>query len=202
MDDDEVYDSRSIARAQSAHILSRKNEERDQMKQRMQQKARKTRQVQAKKRADKIAEWQRKMKRSPFRVDLLAENERIDEENQIRFRVESKREKQLTKQKQRVKNEIILKALSETSDLEALRQEKRAIQMEEKRLKALLDLEKTNGHRKQDQQAATRAERQRKQAIQQHSRTQRIKEKDEVDRVRRDLLRAKLNVSTKQEPFS
>ena len=41
-------------------------------------------------------------------------------------------------------------ALSEASDLEALRQEKRAIQLEEKRLKALLDLEKAGQHRKAD----------------------------------------------------
>ena len=41
-------------------------------------------------------------------------------------------------------------ALSEPSDLEALRQEKRAIMMEEKRLKALLDLEKASAHRKAD----------------------------------------------------
>ena len=56
-----------------------------------------------------------------------------------------------------MKNEIILKALSEQSDLDALRREKRAIQLEEKRLRALLDLEKTNGHRKQDLLAAQRA---------------------------------------------
>jgi hypothetical protein len=39
-------------------------------------------------------------------------------------------------------------------------------------LKALLDLEKTNAHRKQDQLAAQRAERQRKQAIQEYNRSQ------------------------------
>jgi len=45
---------------------------------------------------------------------------------------------------------FLLQALSEASDLEALRQEKRAIQLEEKRLKALLDLEKAGQHRKAD----------------------------------------------------
>jgi hypothetical protein len=55
-------------------------------------------------------------------------------------------------------------ALAEQSDLEALRQEKRAIQMEERRLKALLDIEKANAARAADRMAAARAEKQRKQA--------------------------------------
>merc|ERR1711865_81497 len=178
------------------------NDERDAMKRTMGAEKKELRIRKEQKRKQKLAEWQVKMKRSPFRVDLLAENERIDEENKVRITEESRRERQLSKQKRNVKNEIILKALSETSDLDALRAEKRAIQMEEKRLKALLDLEKTNSHRKQDQLAAARAEKQRKQTIQEHSRTQRIAAGREVDRVQRELLRAKLNVSTKQEAFA
>lgn len=199
----EVYDSRSIARAQSAHILSKKNEERDKLRRKFEQQKKETRMRYAKKRQDKVGEWQKKMKRSPFRVDLLAENERIDEENRIRLREETRREKKLTKKKDQVKNEIILKALSETSDLEALRREKRAIQMEEKRLKALLDLEKTNSHRKQDSLAAQRAERQRKQNIAEHSRALRISERSESERAATQLLAAKLGVSGKVAgPFS
>ena len=56
----------------------------------------------------------------------------------------------MSKRKEKVKNEIILKALAEASDLDALRAEKRLIAIEEKRLKALLDLEKTNASRKED----------------------------------------------------
>ena len=47
--------------------------------------------------------------------------------------------------------------------MEALRREKRVIIEEEKRLKALLDLEKTNSHRKMDMLAAQNAEKRRKQ---------------------------------------
>ncbi len=54
--------------------------------------------------------------------------------------------------------------MSEQSDLEALRQEKRAIQLEERRLKALLDIEKAKAARAADRQAAARAERHRRQA--------------------------------------
>ena len=48
--------------------------------------------------------------------------------------------------------------------MEALRQEKRAIQLEERRLKALLDIEKAKATRAADRQAAARAERHRRQA--------------------------------------
>ena len=44
----------------------------------------------------------------------------------------------------------IIQVLSEFSDLEALRQEKKAIMEEEQRLKALLALEKTKTHGKTD----------------------------------------------------
>merc|ERR1719263_897436 len=105
--------------------------------------------------------WRRKMERSPFLVDQVAENERIDEENRVRLAEEAARKKMLKSRKSKIKNEIILKALAEASDLDGLRQEKRLIAIEEKRLKALLQLEKASGHRKADLMAAQRAERQR-----------------------------------------
>jgi len=93
-------------------------------------------------RSEKREMWNQRLRNSPFTVDLLAENERIDEEFQVRTKEESRRSKSLAKKKAKVKNEIILKALAETDDLEALRQEKRALAEEEKRLRAMRDLEK------------------------------------------------------------
>lgn len=52
-------------------------------------------------------------------------------------------------------------ALAESSDLDALRREKRAILEEERCLKALVDIEKSSGHRKAQMLAALRAEKQR-----------------------------------------
>lgn len=86
--------------------------------------------------------WKDKTKHSPFAVNLVAEDERITEENSIRIKEETERRTKMEARKQKAKNEIILKALSEFSDLEALRKEKRAIMDEEQRLKALLSLEK------------------------------------------------------------
>ena len=132
------------------------------------------------KKVTRQATWRRKMEKSPFLVDLLAENERIDEENRVRIRENLARERALSKRKEKVKNEIILKALAEASDLDALRAEKRLIANEEKRLKALLDLEKTNGHRKSDLLAAQRAERQRKQVHAEYRRQQKKQQQLEL----------------------
>ena len=152
--------------------------------------------MQAKKQAQ-TERWRQKMDRSPFLVDLLAENERIDEENRVRLREEARRERILEKRKNKVKNEIILKALQEASDLDALRAEKRMILNEERRLKALLDLEKTNSKKKQDMLAAQRAERERKQMQNNFRRQQRLKYETELTIAKREALRLKLGVKEK-----
>ncbi len=108
--------------------------------------------------------WVKKTSNSPFAVDLAAENERISEENRMRIEEEETKRKKLEARKEKAKNEIILRALSEFSDLEALRREKRAIMEEEQRLRALLSLEKASINRKADRLAAERAQRQRQQA--------------------------------------
>tara|TARA_B100000475_G_scaffold106320_1_gene77622 strand:+ start:864 stop:1265 length:402 start_codon:yes stop_codon:yes gene_type:complete len=92
---------------------------------------------------------------------LVAENERLDEENKVRLAAEARQVQLLDKQRVALKQQVIVRALREESDLDALRREKRAIVDEERRLKALLDLEKTQTRSKVDMQAAERAERQR-----------------------------------------
>ena len=63
---------------------------------------------------------------------------------------EERKRKEFLQRRDQAKNEIVLKALAEFSDLEALRREKRAILEEEQRLKALLALELANGRGKAD----------------------------------------------------
>ena len=103
-----------------------------------------------------------KYSKSPFRVDLVAENERIDEENLVRLKERSRQRQRIERRKEDAKNAIIIKALEESNQLEDLRKEKRKILEEEKRLKALIRLEKTNATRKQDRIIAERAERKRR----------------------------------------
>jgi hypothetical protein len=155
------YDRRAMARVESAQLMSRKFIERDAVKASLLQEQASVRRSTRASRDRKTREWEVKTAKSPFRVDLLAENERVDEENKVRLREEARRAKAAERRRIQAKNDIILEALTEASDLEALRREKRAIIEEERRLKALLDLEKTNGHRKAQMLAAQRAEKQR-----------------------------------------
>ncbi|OQS07055.1 hypothetical protein THRCLA_00937 [Thraustotheca clavata] len=158
------YDSTAkLSRAESAEIFSKKFVERTQVKASMIEDEKTKRLQKEKRRQVNIQKWQVKLAKSPFKVNLVADNERLDEENRVRLAEESRRLKALENKTKQVKNDIILKALQETSDLEALRREKRVIIEEEKRLKALLDLEKTNSHRKMDMLAAQNAEKKRKQ---------------------------------------
>lgn len=60
-------------------------------------------------REERVARWKEKTKNSPFAVNLVAEDERITEENTIRVKEEEARRKRLQTRKDQAKNEIILK---------------------------------------------------------------------------------------------
>lgn len=58
----------------------------------------------------KIAEkWNKRMTNSPYNVDLVAEDERIFEENRIRKQEDERLRKEVFERKEDSKNEIILK---------------------------------------------------------------------------------------------
>ena len=179
---------RALARAQSAQIMSKKFLQRDRVKQEM--KAEEARLKQQKKAAQKRqqAKWQQKMTQSPFTVNLVAESERLEEEHAVRLVDEAARQKDIERRQLASRQEIILRALQEESDLEALRREKRAIIEEERRLKALLDLEKTNGHGKQDHLAAQRAEKMRHQTKKDYRRSENIAAIEDMREKEKDLL--------------
>mmetsp|Transcript_2511 Transcript_2511/g.2472 ORF Transcript_2511/g.2472 Transcript_2511/m.2472 type:complete len:221 (-) Transcript_2511:185-847(-) len=155
---------RKFVEYESAMILSRNTMERDKLRAKYQEEQRQKEAKAAKLREDRLQSWKKKTSKSPFAVDLVAEDERIQEENRIRNAEEEARRKIAQSRMEKAKSEIILKALSEFSDLEALRQEKKLILEEEQRLKALFALEKTKTHGKADRLAAERAQRQRHQA--------------------------------------
>jgi len=192
-EDEETMDRYVATRRESARIMSKRFVERNEVKAKIMRDREKVhRRLQASKKK-KENQWRRKMERSPFMVDLIAENERIDEENRVRIEEETRRERMLLRRKEKIKNEIVLKALSEVSDLDALRREKRLIADEEKRLKALLIMEKANAHTKADLMAAQRAERQRKQVQAQYRRARLREETQKRRELETELLREKLN---------
>lgn len=199
--DDEPMDSYAATRRESARIMSKRFLERNQVKAKIMREREKVHRRLQNSKKKKENQWRRKMERSPFMVDLIAENERIDEENKVRIEEETRRERMLSQRKEKIKNEIVLKALSEVSDLDALRREKRLIADEEKRLKALLIMEKANAHTKADLMAAQRAERQRKQVQAQYRRARLREETQRRRELEVELLREKL-AAPPQQAFS
>ena len=79
----------------------------------------------------KVKDWpaccrdEPKSNRSPFLVDLVAETERIDEENKVRSRTRTKKQRAAEQHRQKAKNDLIFHALREEDELESLRMEKR-----------------------------------------------------------------------------
>ncbi|KAJ0396000.1 hypothetical protein P43SY_000773 [Pythium insidiosum] len=201
-DDDDDDDLRSVsvtsstyepgAFSESAEIISKRYMEREQVRMAMEMEERNKRLAKQRYRKQQIEKWQSKTSKSPFRVNLVAENERLDEENRLRMMEEARHARLLAKRAEKAKQEVILKALTESSDLELLRREKRAIIDEEKRLKALMDLEKTNSHRKMDLIAAKNAEKHRRQEREEYRRRQRQLELEQREQRYKQLLKEKL----------
>jgi len=179
---------------ESVRIREKCVRDREMVKQRMlrEDKIRKSQVRRSRKKQGK--KWKQKMKGSPYKMNLVAQSQRIEEESRFRKKREQRTERSIRKRKERVKNEIILKALSEESDLLALRDEKRAILMEERRLKALLDLERANLRRKQDLLAAQRAERKRHQAKIEHRRQKYTKEMEARETEKMLILKEKFGL--------
>merc|ERR1719171_2603145 len=95
-------------------------------------------------RRERDERWTRKLQKSPFAVDLVAENQRIDEENRVRDHIEQRKQKLMQQRNREAHNAIFQKAVAESDELDLLRQEKRMLLENEKELKALRDVEKSN----------------------------------------------------------
>jgi len=192
--DEEVKEERFDKINESQKILSRWHEQREKVKcDLLEERSAYLARIQNSK-IQKQQAWKAKLDKSPFMINLIAEAERIEEENKMRLAEASVIQSKTTKQKNRVKNDIILKALQESSDLEALRAEKRLIMEEERRLKALIGMEKAKANKKQDLMAAMRAEKQRKQMKLEYRRQKRMEFEQHMKDQSKQALMEKLGL--------
>merc|ERR1719238_2503060 len=107
--------------------------------------------------------WGRKLQKSPFAVDLVAENQRIDEENRVRDHIEQRKQKLMHQRNREAHNAIFKRAVAESDDLDVLRQEKRTLLQNEKLLTAMRDVERSNARTAQILQERRRNELERQQ---------------------------------------
>uniref|UniRef100_A0A7S4NTY6 Uncharacterized protein n=1 Tax=Guillardia theta TaxID=55529 RepID=A0A7S4NTY6_GUITH len=126
----------------SSSIVNKYNEERMELKRQLEEENERKYKAKELQKKEMLLKWSKKLDKSSFLIDQVAESERIDEEQRVKLEEEARRAKLFEERKQKIKTEIILKALAESNDLEQLRQEKRLIQEEEKRLRIQQGLEK------------------------------------------------------------
>merc|ERR1719393_1037141 len=107
---------------------------------------------------DRDERWCRKLQRSPFAVDLVAENQRIDEENRVRDHIEQRKQKLMHQRNREAHNAIFKRAVAESDELDVLRQEKRTLLHNEKLLTAMRDVERSNARTAQILQERRRNE--------------------------------------------
>eukprot|EP01062_Namystynia_karyoxenos_P075717 TRINITY_DN7335_c0_g1_i1.p2 TRINITY_DN7335_c0_g1~~TRINITY_DN7335_c0_g1_i1.p2 ORF type:complete len:261 (+),score=116.03 TRINITY_DN7335_c0_g1_i1:74-784(+) len=91
---------------------------------------------------EKTHEWQLRLQNSPFLVDLAGDSERVEEEMYVREMEERRRQRKSELKKKKIKNEIIIKALSEVPVLEQARRQKKQLMEQEKRDRALRDVQR------------------------------------------------------------
>lgn len=148
--DDETADERRLRRAQqkmrnavaSSQISGQRVNERKYLKAQYEFEREKKLAERAIYHRERCAQWSQKLGASPLAVDLVADNERIEEEAYVREREEHRRRVLAEKKKRQIKNEIIVKALAEVPLLEEARRQKREMLDEERRHRALRDVQR------------------------------------------------------------
>mmetsp|Transcript_5791 Transcript_5791/g.13639 ORF Transcript_5791/g.13639 Transcript_5791/m.13639 type:complete len:191 (+) Transcript_5791:102-674(+) len=94
---------------------------------------------------ERVDRWVHKTQGSPLLADLWAEDQKVFELNRSRNKHERIHKKRADKLQREAHQSIYNRVMAEEDELEILRGEKRLLVENEKQLKALRDVEKTNG---------------------------------------------------------
>lgn len=141
------------AREESTKIMSIRFAQRDAVKHDMKQDRRVYLDRLVASQRERDERWARRLQKSPFAIDLVAEDQRISEENRVRHLVEQRRAKSTATRSREAHHRIFKRATVESDELDQLRREKRQLLENEKQLKALRDVEKSNARTLQILQA-------------------------------------------------
>lgn len=137
------------AREESTKIMSLRCAQRNSVRDEMMREKRVFEELVSRTRRDRHERWTNKTQRSPFNVDLLAQHQRLDEESRVREQLESRKARLASRRDREAHNAIFKRAIQSSDELDLLRKEKRLLLENEKRLKAMRDLEKSNARTEQ-----------------------------------------------------
>ncbi|CAK0869324.1 unnamed protein product, partial [Prorocentrum cordatum] len=102
------------AREESTKIMSQRFAQRDAVKMETRREQRRLAEEFLKNQRARDERWSRKLQRSPFAVDLVAENQRIDEDNRVRDHVDQRRQRLMERQSREAHNSIFKRITAET----------------------------------------------------------------------------------------
>ena len=204
-------------------MLLKQTKERERIKNIMLEKELRIRSLKAVSKKKSSNAWQDKLKTSPFLIDLAAESKRVREQNILRETEDTKRQRLLEKRKQKLKDSIVEQAISQHSQLEELRVEKRKVLLvrvcfiklfslwyhikmkyfmqEEKRVKALLDLERTKLKAFEEALVAQKAEKIWKSSAIEYMRSKRLSVIQQVHQEERQLNIEQLAIQEDPQPY-
>ncbi|CAL1143333.1 unnamed protein product [Cladocopium goreaui] len=113
------------AREESTKIMSIRFAQRDAVKHDMKQDRRVYLDRLLASQRERDERWARRLQKSPFAIDLVAEDQRISEENRVRQLVEQRRAKSTATRSREAHHRIFKRATAESDELDQLRREKR-----------------------------------------------------------------------------
>ena len=131
------------SRVRSAAVLARSYQHRESLREHMRQQEEAARMAQLKARYGRERAWRQKMAGSPYTVNLVGEAERITEEMRVKQELEAWRKQYEERERERLRNEVVQSAMADAHKLQQLHRDKMAVQLEQKRLRALRDVQRS-----------------------------------------------------------
>eukprot|EP00941_MAST-03F_sp_MAST-3F-sp1_P004578 g4578.t1 len=132
----------SFAKNKSTRIMMEQAAKRKLIEARITRERENRRRKLTRRRQHSLNKWGQVLARSPYGIDLHAEQKMIMKAHKRRNRMESKVKKRREKRRLACLGKVILEAISDSDRLDNVRAERRELALEEARLKALVDLER------------------------------------------------------------
>ena len=131
------------SRSRSAAVLARNYEHREAVREEMLHREQEAQYTMLMAKRQKERSWRQRMAGSPYTVNLVGEGERIAEEMRVKQELDAWRKRYEEREKERLRSEVVQSAMADARKLQQLHRDKMAVQLEQKRLRALRDVQRS-----------------------------------------------------------
>ena len=133
----------AASRSRSAVVLANSYHQRDALQEHMRQQHEESQYRLLLARQAKQRAWRQRMAGSPYTVNLVGEAERVAEEMRVKQELEAWRKRYEERERERLRSEVVQSAMIDAQKLQQLHRDKMAVQLEQKRLRALRDVQRS-----------------------------------------------------------